>query len=460
MGMVFVFDDVTDLVAAQRAIAWREMARTITHEIKNPLTPNICATESVAGGNLDVRVDLPVKNDEVGQLIDAFNKMTLDLKNTREQVERTNRELYESNTELYHRGQYIETVLENVSGVISIDKSGAVTTINDSAAQMFGVSPDKARGKHYKKLFQPSHLDPIRKAIHDMNEEGSRKIEREISLYLDDQRTILKTSVSILTGHNGQYMGMVFVFDDVTDLVAAQRAIAWREMARTITHEIKNPLTPIRLNAQRMRRKFEQKSGDFPKILDDATNVIIEEVDHLKTLVDKFSRFARQSENEPLGVKNPASDIMEPNPEPTMLHDIIFEIIKLYRDTSQEITLTTDLDPSVHLVRIDAGQMRRVIINLVENAISAVEGSGEITIRTKADYTEGKIILEVADTGHGVSESIREEIFRPYFSTRQNGTGLGLAIVSRVIADHGGRIYVRDNEEKGTVFSIELALES
>ncbi|VAX24620.1 hypothetical protein MNBD_NITROSPINAE03-1491 [hydrothermal vent metagenome] len=421
----------------------------IAKGITVPLKKLSEATESVAKGNLDVRVDIPVKNDEVGRLISAFNNMILDLKNFKEQIERSNKELSESNTELYHWGQYIEAVLENVGGVISIDKTGEITTINESAAGTFDVSRSKARGRNYKKVFESSHLSAIRKVIREMSDAGGKTIEREINMSVNGRRRTLKTSVSVLTDHNDQYMGMVFVFDDVTDLIAAQRTIAWREMARQIAHEIKNPLTPIQLNAQRMRRKYQQKAEDFPKVLDDATNIIIQEVDQLKTLVDRFSKFARQSDTASLELK----------PEPNLMHDLIFEIVKLYKDTSPGVKLLTDLDPSIQLVNIDAEQIRRVIINLVENAMDALNGGGEITILTKADHQEGKVILEVSDTGHGVPESIKNNIFKPYFSTKEKGTGLGLAIVSRVVEDHGGKFYVSDNSPKGSRFTIELSIE-
>ncbi|HEB73112.1 MAG TPA: PAS domain S-box protein [Nitrospirae bacterium] len=421
----------------------------IAKGITVPLKKLSEATESVAKGNLDVRVDIPAKNDEIGRLINAFNNMTLDLKNFKEQIERSNKELSESNTELYHRGQYIEAVLENVGGVISIDKTGEITTINESAAGTFGVSRSKARGRNYKKIFESSHLSAIRKVIREMSDAGGKTIEREINMSVNGRRRTLKTSVSVLTDHNGQYMGMVFVFDDVTDLIAAQRTIAWREMARQIAHEIKNPLTPIQLNAQRMRRKYQQKAEDFPKVLDDATNIIIQEVDQLKTLVDRFSKFARQSDTASLELR----------PEPNLMHDLVFEIVKLYKDTAPGVKLLTDLDPSIQLVNIDAEQIRRVIINLVENAMDALNGGGEITICTRANHQEGKVILEVSDTGHGVPESIKNNIFKPYFSTKEKGTGLGLAIVSRVVEDHGGKIYVNDNSPKGSRFTIELSIE-
>ncbi|MDH5477273.1 MAG: ATP-binding protein [Nitrospinota bacterium] len=415
------------------------------------------ATVEVAKGNLDVRIDLPTKDDEVGKLVKAFNVMTLDLRNFKEQIESKNRELSGSNIELFRWGKYIEAVLENVGGVISIDRTGIITTINDAAARIFGVDPEMAKGKNYKKALSAAYLEPIRKVIRDMTGSGSNKIEREILFSHDGRRKILKTNVSVLQDHDGLYMGMVFVFDDVTDLVAAQRTMAWREMARQIAHEIKNPLTPIQLNAQRMRRKFSQQAPDFPKVLDDATNVIIQEVDQLKALVDRFSRYAKQTEVDLSDRNFPAEEEMGAKRELADLHAIINDVVKLYEDTNPGVELQTQLDPLVTPVRIDTEQMRRALINLVENAFVSVNGHGRITLRTRAMPGQGKIALELEDTGSGVNPGIKEKIFMPYFSTKENGTGLGLAIVSRVVEDHGGRIYVRDNKPMGAVFTIELS---
>lgn len=419
------------------------------------------ATEKVAAGDLDVRIDAPVKDDEAGHLVRAFNKMTADLKNFKEQLERANRELTESNVEMSRWGQYMEAVLQNVAGgVISIDKAGVITTINGSAAAMLGVSAEDARGKNYRKLFEAGLLAPVRRMIRDMNEMDKTTLDREVEITLNGKRVTMKLSVSVLMDQNGQYMGVVIVFDDITDILAAQRAMAWREMARVVAHEIKNPLTPIRLNAQRMRRKFEAGAADFPKVFDDATNAIIQEVDELKTLVEKFASLAKPGADP----KQPEAgrgdvEFFKLDPRPSMLHDVIFEVVKLYKGTRPRVTLLTELDPSVQLVNIDSEQIKRVLVNLVENAMDAMDGEGSITIRTKWRGDERKVILEVADTGHGMAESVRKKIFLPHFSTKPNGAGLGLAIVSRVVEDHGGAIRVGENGAAGTVFTIELPVE-
>ena len=430
----------------------------IAKGITVPLELLSSATVEVAKGNLDVRIDLPSKDDEVGKLVKAFNVMTLDLRNFKDQLERKNMELSGSNIELFRWGKYIEAVLENVGGVISIDRSGVITTVNDSAARIFGVRPAAVKGRNYKTALSAAYLEPMRKVIRDMTRSGSKNIEREITFNFEGARKILKVGVSTLSDHDGHYMGMVFVFDDVTQMIMAQRTMAWREMARQIAHEIKNPLTPIQLNAQRVRRKFMQNAPDFPRVLDDATNVIIQEVDQLKSLVDRFSRFAKQAEADlPELAGTPPEDAMGSKRALADINAIISDVVKLYEDTSPGVEFEAQLDSQVKPVWIDAEQMRRAIINLVENAMVAVAGQGRITVRTRALKEQGKVAVELEDTGPGVQPKLKDKIFMPYFSTKENGTGLGLAIVSRVVEDHGGRIWVRDNKPQGAVFTIELS---
>lgn len=432
------------------------LARGVTAPLKSLSE----AAMSVARGDLNVHINIKPANDEVGQLVTSFNNMTRDLRNSKNELEKANKELSESNLELHHWGQYIETVLDNAAGgVISIDKSGRLTTINNSAAKMFGLDANEAKGRNYRKLFDPNFLALSRKMIRDITESGDKTLEREIDLVLNGERRTLKLNMSVLQDRDGKYIGMVFMFDDLTDVIAARRAATLREMARVIAHEIKNPLTPIQLNVQRMRRKFEANAEDFPKVFDDATNTIIQEVEELKSLVEKFTKAAKLSDIKSSDMALANVKVFEPNPEPSMLHDVVFEIVKLYKDTRQGITLKTELNPAVHLVEIDAEQMRRVLINLMENAIEAMNGQGEITIRTKLPANGKKVILEVADTGYGVSAEMKKRVFHPYFSTKPDGAGLGLAIVNRVIEDHGGVITIKDNKPHGSVFTIELPLD-
>lgn len=433
----------------------------IARGITVPLKTLAEAAEEVARGNLDIRINTPARNDEAGALIDAFNKMTHDLKSSKGQLESANKSLVETNIELHRWGQYMEAVLDNVTGgVVSIDKAGGVTTINGYAARMFGVTADEARGKNYRKVFGASLSDPMRQMIREMIGRDERSMTRELETTLKGQRRTLKTSVSMLRGHDRRYMGSVIVFDDLTDLIFAQRAIALREMARALAHEIKNPLTPIQLNVQRMRRKFEHKTEDFPKVFDDATNTIIHEVEALKGLVEKFANMAKMADAPQLdGGRLARLSLFELRKEPTVLHDIIQDALRLYADTRVGVSIKTELDPSIKLLKIDPEQIKRVLINLFENAMDAMNGEGSVTVRTRALKERGRALIEVADTGAGVIGDLKRQIFTPYFSTKPGGAGLGLAIVTRVVEDHGGTITVAANKPKGAVFSIELPLE-
>jgi two-component system nitrogen regulation sensor histidine kinase NtrY len=433
----------------------------IARGITVPLKTLAEAAEEVARGNLDVRINTPARNDEAGALIDAFNNMTHDLKSSKGQLESANKSLIETNIELHRWGQYMEAVLDNVAGgVVSINKGGGVTTINGYAARMFGVTAEDVRGKNYRKVFGVSLSAPMRQMIREMAGRDERSMARELETTLKGQRRTLKASVSMLRGHDGRYMGSVMVFDDLTDLIFAQRAIALREMARALAHEIKNPLTPIQLNVQRMRRKFQQKTEDFPKVFDDATNTIIHEVEELKGLVEKFSNMAKMADApQPDGGRLARLSLFELRKEPTVLHDIIQDVLRLYAGTRVGITINTSLDPSIKLLKIDPEQIKRVLVNLFENAMDAMDGEGSVTVRTRAIKEKGRALIEVADTGEGVIDDLKRRIFTPYFSTKPGGSGLGLAIVTRVVEDHGGTITVAANKPKGAVFSIELPLE-
>ncbi|MFQ5658758.1 MAG: PAS domain-containing sensor histidine kinase, partial [Candidatus Methylomirabilales bacterium] len=248
-------------------------------------------------------------------------------------------------------------------------------------------------------------------------------------------------NVSSLRDREGQYLGMVVVFDDVTQLIRAQQAMAWGEVARRIAHEIKNPLTPIKLSTQRLRKKFAQRSVDFSGVFDECTQTIIQEVDALKALVDEFTRYARM----------PSS-----RPQPADLHTLIEKVVNLYSGVSRSIRLVTVLDPQVPPINLDLDQMKRALVNLVDNAVAAVGQAGEVCLKTQYLPEEGKVLLEVNDTGSGIPPEDRGSLFLPYFSTKKAGTGLGLAIVYRIVTEHSGTIRVEENHPRGTRMIMEL----
>lgn len=413
------------------------LARGITVPIKELAE----ATKSVAEGKLDFRINVKA-NDEIGMLVESFNQMTSDLRAGKLAIEKANEELRKTNIEMGQSKGYIETVLENIAtGVISIDSHGRVSTINQAASRILNVSPQNIRGEAYKKVFDASYLNPVRAMIKGMNEMEKENAESQIRLMVSGRLLTLMVNVTVLKDWEGKYLGMVIVFDDLTELIKAQKTAAWREVARGIAHEIKNPLTPIQLNTQRLKKKFEEGSSDFENVFDESTNVIIKEVEGLKKLVDEFSRFARMP---------------EPNPRPYNLHKIIDDTLMLYRDTRKGIKLLTHYDSRIDNINVDNEQIKRVFINLIENSIDAVNGEGVIEIKTFLDTGDKTVKIEVTDNGAGVPDENKDKLFLPYFSTKKKGTGLGLAIANRIIADHSGLIRVEDNIPKGAKFVIEL----
>jgi two-component system nitrogen regulation sensor histidine kinase NtrY len=220
-----------------------------------------------------------------------------------------------------------------------------------------------------------------------------------------------------------------------------QKLAAWRDVAQGIAHEIKNPLTPIQLSAQRLRRKYRERSGDFDEVFDECTTTIITQVEGLKGLLDEFSAFAR---------------LPESNPTPTELQPLVEEVLQLYRGAHRDIALTLTYDAAVDKVNVDGEQMKRALINLVENAIEAMDGRGRVDIVIGLDSRGQRVGIEVCDSGAGIPLQVRDKLFLPYFTTKKGGSGLGLAIVHRIVADHGGRITIRDNTPHGSIFAIEL----
>jgi two-component system nitrogen regulation sensor histidine kinase NtrY len=240
---------------------------------------------------------------------------------------------------------------------------------------------------------------------------------------------------------DGQTEGVVLVFDDVSPLIRAQKTAAWKEVARRLAHEIKNPLTPIQLCAERLRRHFVEAPAPTRELVDECTSTIVGEVESLKGLVDEFSQFARM----------PA-----PRAVPTDLHRLLDDALALYRGLFKEVEIRPRYASTLPKVSVDAEQIRRVVINLVDNAIEAMERHGVIDVETCHDAKENLVRIVIADNGPGIPQAEREKLFLPYYSTKQRGSGLGLAIVRRIVAEHGGTIEVTDNTPRGTRFAIGL----
>ncbi len=414
----------------------------LSKEITVPIKELAEGTNRIASGDYDFFIDLETK-DEVGMLVNSFNRMTMDLKTSKNRLEKANKELMESNLELEQRRLYMEIVLANVAaGVVSADAGGKILTINKSAERMLDIRAGEIIGKQYKEILSDDYCKVIDGFLKDEALFQKGYIEKQIGLSAGNRRLTLLVSLNVLRDDRGRYLGLVVVFEDLSEIEKAQRMAAWREVARRIAHEIKNPLTPIQLSAQRLKKRYGKiLDSEDSEIFDECTGMIITQVEELKRLVNEFSSFARM----------PAA-----NPAPSDINKIINEALSLYRETHKEVDFVFNDSKEVPVFDLDREQIRRVMINLFDNAIEAIEGEGKVVIDLHYDNILKMVRIEVVDNGRGISPENKARLFEPYFSTKKQGTGLGLAIVSTIITDHNGFIRVKDNKPKGTKFIIEL----
>jgi two-component system, NtrC family, nitrogen regulation sensor histidine kinase NtrY len=413
----------------------------LANSMTRPLQELVDATHAVADGNLDVRIE-SYSVDEIGMLVQSFNLMTDDLRTKQNALNVSTVELLRSKQEIERRQQYMEIVLRNIAaGVISIDSEGLLRTINTSAERLLSLSAEKVIGKNYREVIVDKHLELATDSIKELLQSKHGTISKQIFLDLNGSRITLQLHLTLLRGGNGEILGMVAVLDDLTQMMRAQRMAAWREVARRIAHEIKNPLTPIQLSAQRLRKRYLSRFSDDEKVFDECTEMIIKSVDDLKTLVNEFSNFARM----------PAIQ-----PEPNDLNDLICESLTLYQEAHLGVTFELSLDAAMPMLMIDRDQIKRVLINILENAVAALAEHGSISLATCFDDVLKMATISIADDGPGISPGDKPRLFEPYFSTKKGGTGLGLAIVSSIVTDHGGFVRIRDNMPHGAVFVVEL----
>lgn len=414
----------------------------LSKEITVPIKELAEGTNRIASGDYDFFIDLETK-DEVGMLVNSFNRMTMDLKTSKNRLEKANKELMGSNLELEQRRLYMEIVLANVAaGVVSADAGGKILTINKSAERMLDIRAEEIIGKQYKEILSDDYCKVIDGFLKDGALFQKGYMEKQIGLSAGNRRLTLLVSLNVLRDDRGRFLGLVVVFEDLSEIEKVQRMAAWREVARRIAHEVKNPLTPIQLSAQRLKKRYgDILDGEDAEIFDECTGMIITQVEELKRLVNEFSTFARM----------PAA-----NPSPSDISEIINEALSLYRETHKEVDFVFNDSKEVPVFNLDREQIRRVMINLFDNAIEAIEGKGKVVIDLHYDNILKMVRIEVVDNGRGISPENKARLFEPYFSTKKQGTGLGLAIVSTIITDHNGFIRVKDNKPKGTKFIIEL----
>ena len=397
-------------------------------------------TRAVAQGDLDQRIP-GEGDDEVGTLVTSFNHMTGDLKRSR--------------TELDARRRYLEIVLANITaGVISADATGCITTMNRAAAALLGVSAAGSVGRRLAEVFTaPAHAE-VRQMIADLAHDDTAmppyaSVERHLELAREGREVAVLLTGTRLVDEAGTPQGVVLFLEDVTHLLRVERMEAWREVARRIAHEIKNPLTPIQLAAQRLRRRYAHQLQDGGDVFDDCTRTIIQQVDDLKNLVNEFSTFARM----------PAAEHV-----PQDLNALLDETLVLFREAHREVAFAFVPADDLPVLELDREGVKRAFINILDNAVAACVArhdyqTGErprIELATWHDATLGMVRVEIADNGVGMTAEVRGRIFEPYYSTKSDGTGLGMAIVSAIVADHSGFIRVRDNQPRGSRFILEF----
>jgi len=433
------------------AATW--MGFYIAKRITRPVQMLAEGARAIGAGHLDMRLE-PETSDELGSLVEAFNSMAAELGSSQERLEHSRRQLADINVEVDARRRYIETVLERVAtGVVSLDADGKISTINGAAMRLLALD-SSAIGQPVTKVLSRDDLQALLPLV-TAGVTRAGGIE-EITITRPEGEVHLAAAATALLGTAGTQDGVVIVLDDVTPLIRTQRVAAWRDVARRLAHEIKNPLTPIQLSAERLRRNFASAPPNARALVDECTGAIITEVDALKGLVDEFAQFAR---------------LRGPRMAPADLNAIVSDTLTLYAGVLQQGTLRIEprLSPGVPLVRVDHEQMRQVIINLIDNAMEALGGpSGPsrpdgapptIVIATAPEASMPGVALTVTDNGPGVPAADRDKLFMPYYSTKGRGSGLGLAIVQRIIAEHGGRIDVGDGVPSGAVVTVVLPAE-
>lgn len=414
----------------------------LAKEITAPVQALAAGTERVAKGDLSVRLE-DRSDDEMGFLVRSFNRMTEDLTEYQSNLKTANERLAQQNQEVEARGKYIEAVLDNItSGVVSVDYRGRVSTVNKAAARMLGIDGELLVGREPLSLLQGDFAELLADALTSLLISPGSQWTRQIDLPLKggDLRVLVNV-VSLRTGPGGGDGGIVAVFEDITELEKMQRLAAWREVARRIAHEIKNPLTPIKLSVQRLQRKYGQQINE--KVFSECTEIIIHQVERMQRMVAEFSEYAK---------------LPEMMPKMDSLASLLEEVVSLFANTHRDIRWKLKFKGSIKDLPFDREGMRRVFINLLTNAAEALgetEGA-QVEVVARHDENRGRVVVDVSDNGPGFSPGERARMFEPYFSSKKSGTGLGLTIVKSIVRDHRGQVDVRSNSPKGSIFSVEL----
>ena len=412
--------------------------------VVQPVSALVEATQEISRGRLDYRV--PVTGvDELGHLVQSFNRMAAELETSRQQIVASARQAADANVQLEQRRRQMETILESIpTGVLSIDAERRIVHSNSALARILGAdSPALAPGAHLREVLPADMVDDLVHLLRKADRMGSTTSQVDIQL----PRQTLTAAVTVASLHHaGKRHGYVVVIEDLSDLLKAQKQSAWREVARRVAHEIKNPLTPIALSAERIRRHIDrgaQPDEASLEVIRGCADTIAGAVETVRTLVDEFSTLAR---------------FPQAHPQPADVNSIVENALSMFNGRLDGVRLQTFLGADLPRVMADPEALKRAIANLVDNAAEATQNALVREVQISTALVPGREVVEIviADSGHGVTREVKEKLFLPYFSTKERGTGLGLAIVSRIVEDHHGSIRVEENKPVGARFIVEL----
>lgn len=406
----------------------------ISQGITEPIQNLAIATRKVAAGDLNVSVETKT-DDEVGLLINSFNQMVRELKDNKDSLEK-------AYAESDKRRFFLENILENInSGVVFLNNDMTILTINKAACSILNINQDDFIGRNYNEFIARFNSVDLNSLVETLRGKKIKNVKKEIRLEIDEKKKTLTIYISgIWDAYSHKSLGLLVVFNDISAIIEAQNLIAKSELARNLAHEIKNPLTPIKLSTERLIKKWKEKRDDFDSNFEKLTNSIISAVESLTQLADEFSRYGKMPEIK----KSPAN-----------ITELVEDVAMLYRGF-KDIDIQVSLKEGLPDINLDKEQIKRALINILDNAIKAIDHDGFIKISLRVDTDI--LTIEIADNGPGIRDTEKEKLFQPYFSRRKDGTGLGLAIAAKVLADHGGQISIRDNMPQGSIFVLELPI--
>jgi two-component system nitrogen regulation sensor histidine kinase NtrY len=433
------------------ATTW--LALFLSKLVTRPVVALAEATQEISRGRLDYRVEVQAA-DEIGDLVQSFNRMAGELESSRRQIDASSHELSGANVALEQRRRHMETILENIpNGVLSINTAHEITHVNHALLRLFHPSgteagiPEVLIGAPLREVFS----EPVMQGLEPLLRRATRMGTITTQMEMEVHHAALNVAVTVAAlKHGDQGLGYVLVFEDLSDLLKAQKQAAWREVARRVAHEIKNPLTPIALSAERIRRHLGKSApldATSLEVIHSCAETIAGAVETVRTLVDEFATLAR---------------FPTAHPRPANINSIVESALAMFSGRLDDVRIRTSLSSDLPEVMADPDAIKRALANLVDNAAEAMQDVifREIQISTTLVASRDAVEITVADTGHGVTQELKERLFLPYFSTKKRGTGLGLAIVSRIIEDHHGSIRVEENRPMGTKFVVELPVVS